>query len=216
MILVPGQGPWTLLGTVVTDAQLAPTEPMSRSCGACTACIPACPTEAITERGLDARRCIAAWLQSPGHLPLWLRPHIGTRIYGCDDCLTSCPPGHPELAKVNLEPSGHTFQRLLSLDDIELRDEFRWWYIPNREPRFLRRNVVVAAGNSGQVDLADGLEAAFEHRSSLVRGHAYWAYARLLGTAAWHNLEVKYRTERFPDAVAELESALLMLRRPVG
>ncbi len=214
MVLVPGHGPWTLLGTVATDAPLDTTPPMERTCGTCTECIPACPTGAITARGVDARRCISAWLQAPGHLPHWIRPHVGTRIYGCDDCLTSCPPGHPPMNKVKVSPSHLEFAELLGSEDPELRERFAWWYIPNRDPRFLRRNVVVAAGNSGSLSLSEAIESQFEHRSSLVRGHAYWAYARLLGVEAWHRLEVAYRRERFPDAASELERAFLMLRRP--
>ena len=216
MVLVPGHGPWTLLGTVVTNAVLQPTDQMTRGCGTCTDCIPACPTGAISTEGVDARRCIAAWLQMPGHLPMWIRPHIGTRIYGCDDCLTSCPPGHPALTRVELKSSDRTFDRLLALGDRELRDAFSWWYIPDRDPRFLRRNVLVAAGNSGDRRLLEAIEAQFDHRSSLVRGHAFWAYARLAGRESWHRLEQAYRTEKFPDAVRELESAMLMLRFPYG
>ena len=70
MMLTPGPGPWILLGSVVTDAPLETTPPMVRSCGTCTACLPACPTGALDERGLDARRCLSTWLQSPGSLPL--------------------------------------------------------------------------------------------------------------------------------------------------
>ena len=71
MALTPGHGPWVLFGSVVTDAELAVTEPMQRTCGTCTACIPACPTGAIVAPGmLDAARCLAAVLQSPGDIPV--------------------------------------------------------------------------------------------------------------------------------------------------
>ena len=92
MVLTPGHGPWMLLGSVVTDIRLETTRPMIRDCGICEACIPACPTGAITASGLDASKCISTWLQTPGSIPRWIRPSIGRRIYGCDDCLTSCPP----------------------------------------------------------------------------------------------------------------------------
>jgi epoxyqueuosine reductase len=102
MALTPGAGPWILLGSVVTDADLPLGEPMRRSCGTCDACIPACPTDAIIAPGvLDARRCISAVLQQRGSIDRALRDAIGGRIYGCDDCLTACPPGQPALDKVS-------------------------------------------------------------------------------------------------------------------
>ena len=98
MVLVPGAGPWVLLGSVATDAPLDVDEPMVRTCGTCTACIPACPTGAILDDGvLDVRRCLAHHLQSPGLIPEELRQAVGDRLYGCDDCLTSCPPGNRAL-----------------------------------------------------------------------------------------------------------------------
>ena len=215
MVLIPGHGPWTLLGSVATDARLQTTDPMSRTCGTCVACIPACPTGAITSEGLDARRCLSTWLQTPGHLPYWIRPYLGTRIYGCDDCLTSCPPGHPTMSRIEVKPSTWSFEELLSLSGEQLRDRFRWWYIPDRDTRFLFRNILVAAGNSGESSLAAAIERHFDHQSSLVRGHAYWAYARLLGLESWSALRNRYGSEKFPDAVDELEHAMLMLRRPV-
>ena len=98
MVLDPRNGPWLLLGSVATDAELATTEPMVRDCGTCTACIPACPTGAIVEPGvLDATRCIAHLTQSAGFIAPDLRRSMGDRLYGCDDCLDAC---HNSLAKV--------------------------------------------------------------------------------------------------------------------
>jgi len=69
MVLAPRHGPWMLLGTVVTDASIPVSRPMERDCGTCSACIPACPTGALGEWGLDARRCLSTWLQTPGSIP---------------------------------------------------------------------------------------------------------------------------------------------------
>ena len=148
MVLAPGHGPWMLLGTVVTDASIPASSPMQRDCGTCSACIPACPTGALGEWGLDARRCLSAWLQSPGSVPQWIRPVMGRRIYGCDDCLTACPPGGRALAAAGERPGPLPFTELLELSDDDLLDRFRWWYVPRRQGRFIRRNLLVAAGNS--------------------------------------------------------------------
>lgn len=216
MVLAPGFGPWLLLGSVVTDLDLPTSAPMGRTCGTCVACIPACPTGAITAHGLDASRCISAWLQASGPIPHWVRPLVERRIYGCDDCLTSCPPGGPALARVALSGSEIPFADLLQAGDDQLLSMFSHWYVPGREARFIRRNVLVAAGNSQERSALPAILEHFEHRSSLVRGHAYWAYARSIGIEAWPGLRDRYGAETVSDARFELELALDMLREPTG
>jgi len=216
MVLTPGSGPWVLLGSVVTDAALDETSPMRRGCGTCVACIPACPTGAITPDGLDARLCISTWLQTSGPIPRWIRPLIDRRIYGCDDCLTSCPPGFPAMARVDTEANSMSFADLLGLSDRELVERFAWFYIPHRDARFVRRNLLVAAGNSEESEAVGPILAHFTHRSSLVRGHAYWALARSLGEQAWTTLRRRHAHETVHDAIAELEHAFLMVRTPTG
>jgi epoxyqueuosine reductase len=216
MLLTPGHGPWLLIGSVVTSAELDESSAMSRTCGTCTACMPACPTGAITDDGLDARLCISTWLQAPGAIPLWIRPLIERRIYGCDDCLTSCPPGFPAMSRLETYASPIRFSELLALSDDELVGRFEWFYVPHREARFLRRNLLVAAGNSEEADAVGPILEHFTHRSSLVRGHAYWALARSLGSDAWTPLRRRHAFETVPDAIAEMEFALMMLRDPTG
>jgi epoxyqueuosine reductase len=216
MLLSPGHGPWLLIGSVATDAELAVTKPMVRNCGTCVACIPACPTGAITDTGLDAAKCISTWLQTSGPIPRWIRTSIGRRIYGCDDCLTSCPPGFPVMDRTDSGNIEYPFSELLGLTDDELVDHFNWFYIPHREPRFLRRNLLVAAGNSQETEAVKPILDHFTHRSSLVRGHAYWALARSLGSEAWTLLRSRHAYESVPDALDELEYALSMAREPNG
>lgn len=216
MLLTPGHGPWLLVGSVVTDAMLEVTTPMKRGCGTCVACVPACPTGAITPAGLDARLCISTWLQAPGVIPHWIRPLIERRIYGCDDCLTSCPPGFPAMSRNEETLVSFSFAEMLAQSDVELLERFHWFYIPHRDPRFLRRNLLVAAGNSEESEAVGPILDHFTHRSSLVRGHAYWALARSLGDAAWTPLRRRHAFESVPDALAELERAMLMVRAPAG
>lgn len=211
MVLGPGRGPWTLLGTIVTDAELDPSPPMIRNCGSCTACLPACPTGALDGNGLDARRCLAAWLQTPGTLPHWIRPTVGRRIYGCDDCLTSCPPGGVALRARGTQALELPFQVLLASSDDQLLDRFSWWYVPGREARHLRRNVLVAAGNSGEPEAVPGIVAHLDHRSAVVRGHAAWAMARSMGREAVASLEDRLRTETYPQVREEVLLALMMV-----
>jgi len=214
MVLSPGHGPWLLLGSVVTDAALAATGPLRRDCGACDACARACPTGAIGPGGLDARRCVAAWLQAPGAIPRWIRPHVGRRVYGCDDCLASCPPGARALQAAPADPLNLPFADLLGLTDAQLLDRFAWWYVPRRDGRFIRRNLLVAAANSGEDGAAAAIEEHLRHRSSLIRGHAAWATARSLGAGARDILLAALEAETVKAPIEELEHALLMVEAP--
>lgn len=180
MMITPSAGPWVLIGSVVTDAEIPATPTMRRSCGTCTACIPACPTDAIVSPGvLDANRCIAAVLQRPGSMPRHLRTAVGGRVYGCDECLAACPPGDKLL--IRMAPmTDHAAEALhprtiLGWSDREVEDNAPHWYVPKRNPRFVRRNALVALGNTGTV--ADvGLLAGYAgHPDALLREHAVWA-----------------------------------------
>jgi len=208
MVLAPGHGPWTLLGTVVTDASIPASSPMQRDCGTCSACIPACPTGALGYWGLDARRCLSTWLQTPGSIPQWIRPLLGRRVYGCDDCLTACPPGGRALVAAGEKPRPLPFSDLLALSDDDLLDRFGWWYVPRRQGRFIRRNLLVAAGNSREPGAREAVGAHTRHPSSMIRGHAYWAMAR--GYRGRRSLRKALETETVPEARDELLLALLM------
>ncbi len=190
MVLTPAVGPWILLGSVVTDAVLATSEPMKRGCGSCERCLPACPTGALIEPGvLDARKCLAYWLQARGVIPLDLRVAVGDRIYGCDDCIEACPPGS-RLARSSTSPEGSVdLTELLMFDDAALVRSHSHFYIPGRRARYLRRNALVAAGNTA-ADTAIPLLAAYAgHPDWLLRVHAVWALGRIGGEAAAAVLE---------------------------
>ncbi|MGH8951667.1 MAG: epoxyqueuosine reductase [Acidimicrobiia bacterium] len=212
MVLAPGHGPWMLLGSVVTDVALIPGEPMRRDCGTCVACIPACPTGALGDWGLDARRCLSTWLQTAGSIPQWIRPLLGRRVYGCDDCLTACPPGKRALAGADRDPMNLPFAELLALSDADLIERFNWWYVPRRQGRFIRRNLLVAAGNSAESGAREEIERHLRHPSSMIRGHAYWAMAR--GFSAGKSLRAALENETVPEAHEELVLALLMVEHP--
>jgi epoxyqueuosine reductase len=214
MTLVPGQGPWVLLGSVVTDAPLDLSAPMSRTCGTCIACFPACPTGALTEIGLDARRCLSTWLQTAGSIPHWIRPILGRRIYGCDDCLTACPPGRRALEGSGVIGDRLPFGELLASTDDALLERFSWWYVPRRDGRFLRRNLLVAAGNSGEPEAKGPIEDHMGHPSSMIRSHAAWALGRSLGIGAAPILRSALAAETAPETREELSLALLMVEAP--
>jgi epoxyqueuosine reductase len=196
-LLLPGQGSWFVLGSVVTDAPLAdgrPTaEPVPDGCGGCTRCLEGCPTGAIVAPGVvDARRCLAWLLQVEGPFPPEHRVALGDRLYGCDDCQEVCPPNRRlergGAVAPPATPAGELAQAtvdvldLLAASDDELMARHGRWYIPRRQPRYLRRNALVVLGNVG--DPADprvtaAVAAALAAGDPLVRAHAAWAARRL-------------------------------------
>lgn len=208
LVLVPGAGPWVLLGSVVTDADLAPDRPMRRGCGTCEACLPACPTGAIVAPGvLDVRRCLSAVLQAPGWIPRELRVAVGDRLYGCDDCLDACPPG--DRIRVRATAGGRIdLVALLRLDDTSLRARFPHFFVPGHEGRWLRRNALVALGNGGGPAALGILAGYATHRDPFIRGHAVWGLGRLPAAVGGPALAAIAARETHPEVRVEVESAL--------
>ncbi len=189
-ILVPGHGSWVVLGSVLTDAELPTADaPVADGCGACTRCLDACPTGAIVAPGVvDARRCLAWLVQAEGDFPPPWRAALGDRLYGCDVCQEVCPPnrrsGRDEAA-VAPPPSSRPWVPLLDLlaaTDDELLAAHGRWYIPRRDPRYLRRNALVVLGNVGDgrdPEVVATLRRHLDGDDGLLRRHAAWAAARL-------------------------------------
>jgi len=211
-LLLPGRGSWFVLGSVVTDAPLSETgTPVSDGCGTCTRCISACPTGALVGPGvLDARRCLAWLLQAPGFFPNEYRVALGGRVYGCDDCQDVCPPNLASERRRPAPPAAPddepavSLVEMLTLDDDSLMARFGRWYIPRRQPRYLRRNALVALGNVGDgadPDVEQVLRAALADGDPIVRGHAVWAAGRLGRADLAAGL---LDTEDDPDVRAEL------------
>jgi epoxyqueuosine reductase len=177
-------GNWFFLGEIILDIALPPDAPETTHCGTCTRCLPACPTGAITAPyQLDARRCISyLTIELKGSIPVDLRPLIGARIYGCDDCLAACPwnkfavrATDPAVAP-RADLTTPDLLELLALDDAGFREKFRHSPIRRAKRRGLLRNVCVALGNLGDPRALPALERAAEHDPEpLVREHAAWA-----------------------------------------
>jgi epoxyqueuosine reductase len=189
-LLVGGRGSWFVLGSVITDAPLVPApRPAADGCGPCTRCLAACPTGALVAPGvLDARRCLAHLVQAPGSFPKEFREALGDRIYGCDDCQEVCPPNRADERRSPPHPAEPAaapavdLLAMLAATDAELLAAHGRWYIPRRDPRYLRRNALVVLGNVGDgrdPAVAEALRGALRHADPLVRGHAVWAARRL-------------------------------------
>ncbi len=188
MLVDPKLGTWFFLAQILTTLELHPDAPQRARCGTCTRCITACPTGAITEaHRLDARRCISyLTIELKGSIPLELRPLIGDRIYGCDDCLDACPWNR--FAAVSRESAfaagpaiGMPLRDYLALDDAQFRMLFRGSPIRRIKRRGFLRNVCVALGNTGDpTDLA-ALQRAARDPEPLIAEHAIWAIERIQG-----------------------------------
>lgn len=180
-------GSWLLLGELFTTAELPCDPPATHHCGSCRACIDACPTGAIVAPFVvDARRCIA-WLtiEYDGPIPPPLRPLLGRRIFGCDDCQTVCPwnravaAPHPDLLAPKNENRAPLLTELLTLDEAGFRIRFRGTPLRRGGRIRLVRNACIAAGNSGDRRLIPPLRALLRDEAPLLREHAAWALERI-------------------------------------
>jgi epoxyqueuosine reductase len=188
-VLLPGLGSWFLLGSVVTDAPLPFSTHVEDGCGPCKRCLGSCPTGALVAPGvLDARRCLAWLLQASGVFPFEYRAALGGRIYGCDDCQDVCPAnrlaarlspseGIGEPSSKTDEPEVDLLEMLAASGPALLARHGRW-YIPERDPRYLRRNALIALGNVGNgqsPEVQATLERYLDGPDDLLRAHAIWA-----------------------------------------
>jgi epoxyqueuosine reductase len=155
LAIVPGQGSFVALGALVTDAELEPAQHLvPPGCGSCTLCLDACPTGALVEPGvLDATACISTTTQARGAMPESHMEALEDRVYGCDICQDVCPwNAGPAKRRSDLQPEGEAWvdlRRWLEVPDDDLLRRYERLYVPDRDPRYLRRNALVALGNVG-------------------------------------------------------------------
>lgn len=186
MLITRRHGSWVVLGTLVTDVELEPSPPLDAGCGSCTLCIEACPTGALDEPGvLDATRCLSYWTQAPASIPEPYRAELGATVYGCDICQDACPWNRGIEKRRGREAPPAAAEPVLSLadwleaDGAELVRRYERLYVPRRDPRYLRRNALVALGNAGGPEHRALLERYARDPDPLLAEHASWALARL-------------------------------------
>ena len=186
-------GSWLFLGAIYTTLDLEPDVPGAESCGSCTACQAACPTDAFPAPfRLDARRCISyLTIEHKGPIPTEFRAAIGNRIYGCDDCLAVCPWNKfAAAARANLaftpraELAAPALADLLALDDAGFRQVFAGSPIKRIGRDRMMRNCLIAAGNSGSAALVEPVRRLVGDPDPIVREAAEWALERLVPTLA--------------------------------
>jgi epoxyqueuosine reductase len=208
MLIDEQLGTWFFLAEILTTLELPPDAPVPDRCGTCVRCIKACPTGAITApHRLDARRCISyLTIELKGSIPLELRPLIGDRIFGCDDCLDVCPwnrfaqVSHETAFSARPSTVGMTLREYLGLTDEEFRALFRNSPIKRIKRRGLLRNVCVALGNVGSVSDIPALERAAADPEPLVAEHAAWAIDQIRAryTINFSDWETRSTTSKEP------------------
>ncbi len=214
-------GSWFFIGAIFTTLELPAARPETDHCGSCRRCLDICPTAAFpAPYQLDATRCISyLTIELKGPIPRALRPAIGNRIYGCDDCLAVCPWNkYARAAAENLaehdvarpDSQAPPLAELAALDDAGFRARFRGSPIKRIGRGRFVRNVLIAIGNSHDPDLAMTAKALTGDPDPLVRGAAAWALSRLVGEAEF---AAARRDDPDPDVSAEWAAGLAEARQ---
>jgi epoxyqueuosine reductase len=202
-------GSWLFLGEIYLSLDLPPDDSDTDHCGACQACLDVCPTRAFVKPYvLDARRCISyLTIEHKGHIPAELRPLMGNRIHGCDDCLAVCPWN--KFATAAREPAlkprddltAPLLAELAALDDASFRRKFSGSPVKRTGRDRFVRNVLIAIGNSGDRGLVATIETRLEDASPLVRAMAVWALGRLARATRIEELRARFLPEEADEAV---------------
>jgi epoxyqueuosine reductase len=208
-------GSWLFLGALFTTLELPPDPAEPDRCGVCRDCLDVCPTAAFpAPYRLDARRCISyLTIEHKGPIPRNLRPLMGNRIYGCDDCLAVCPwnkfarQGHDAKLSARAELRAPPLAELARLDDAEFRRLFAKTAIKRTGRDRFVRNVLIAIGNSGDPALTACAERLLDDPAAIVRGAAVWALGRLAGDEDMAALRAKYAGAEPDPSVREEWSA---------
>jgi epoxyqueuosine reductase len=186
MLITRRHGSWVVLGTLVTEVEIEATPRLELDCGSCTLCIEACPTGALDEPGtVDSTKCLSYWTQAPASIPEPYRAELGDQVYGCDICQDVCPwnRGVEKRRAQTPLPAGAephvSLVEWLEADGEELRGRYGRLYVPRNDSRYLRRNALVALGNSGGLEHRAAAAAYLDDPDPLLREHAAWAVARL-------------------------------------
>ena len=180
-------GNWFFIAEILTTLPLDPDTPEPNRCGTCTRCITACPTQAIIAPfQLDARLCISyLTIELKGSIPEKLRPSLGNRIYGCDDCLAACPWNRFAQQSALMTPHRRhdldqpALLELLALDPPAFKTKFQGTPILRTKRRGLLRNVCVALGNTGDTTALPALTRATQDPEPLIAEHAHWAIQQI-------------------------------------
>lgn len=207
-------GSWLFLAVILTDADLAlsqPSQAHKNYCGSCTHCLDICPTNAFPQPyQLDARRCLSyLTIEYHGVIAEEFRQPLGNRIFGCDDCLAVCPWNRFASASretwLGVGETMPPLAELLKLDDKSFRQKFAATAIKRTGFTRFMRNVLIATGNSGDPCLVPAITPYLTHHEALLRGMAVWAMRQLLPQAEFKRLATQYNYTNETDTHVQSE-----------
>ena len=179
MMLSPSIGPWQLIGNLYVEMKFETPVAKSYSCGNCNMCQISCPTGALdNEYKIDSRKCISYWLQSPEIIPHEIRTKIANRFYGCDDCLTSCPPGQNKFISLK-QTKEVDLEKIINMDKDNLISKFEWFYVPQRNGDYLKRNAIIALANNPDENSHELFIKLLDSDSDIIRLYSIWALWRI-------------------------------------
>jgi epoxyqueuosine reductase len=213
-------GSWYFLSEVLVSIELeSETQPLRGSCGTCTKCIEACPTDAIIEPNLlDSRLCISyLTIELKDSIPKELRPEMGNLIFGCDICQEVCPwnsKATPTTEPAFLPRDGNLAPELLTLINMtqtEFSKRFKGSPIKRAKRRGFLRNVIVAIGNWRSRTAVPALKKVLIDDEPLIRGHAAWALGQVGGKNAKQALDTRLKSEDDTEVISEIQDALQVI-----
>jgi epoxyqueuosine reductase len=214
IIITPTHGSYVVIGEIVTDLALKPDLPLEMDCGACDACVKACPTGAIKEPGyVDRRICIQYISERRGTVPHSIREVWQNRLYGCSTCQDVCPFNRDIPASAHPTSRGNigsylALSAVIKLNEKSFEARFSGNQVGMRERNAIRRNAIIAAGNSKAEEMVDLLVHYLNDLDPMIRRHAVWAYAKLAGAGARQTLERTLAREWEPGVKEEAKRVL--------
>lgn len=214
-LITPTFGSWVFLGGMLLNIELAEDRPLDKNCGSCQECLKACPAGALEEAyQVNPHRCLSYLTQKKGYLTGGERELLGYRTYGCDTCQEVCPVNQ-KATKVTAhrafkdwEWDALTLGKLATISNQEFRRLLGQSSLAWRGKTNLKRNAVIALGNSGNEEAIPILKEAIKDPSPVVRGHAAWALSRFNDPQVKTVLQEALQVEADPQVKRELQSAL--------
>ena len=186
LVITHRHGSWVVLGTLITDLEVERTPPLNLDCGSCTLCIEACPTGALDEPGtVDSTKCLSYWTQSGDAVPEAYRAELGGQVYGCDICQDVCPWNRGIERRRADEPLPDEAEPTVSLvewleaDAADLVARYERLFVPKKDARYLRRNALIALGNTGDPEHREAAERFLDDADELLRESAEWSLDRM-------------------------------------
>ncbi|HEX3031290.1 MAG TPA: tRNA epoxyqueuosine(34) reductase QueG, partial [Bacillota bacterium] len=211
-IISPDYGSAILLGTILTDVELEPDQPLPPQCGDCTLCLEACPTGALEgPNRLNAYQCISYLTQCGEPMPENLRHKLGDNIYGCDICLSVCPHNR-KAAKMGNGANRVQLDKLLTMSNREFSSTMGQTAAGWKGKKLLQRNALIALGNSEQAEAVPLLLQALADPRPEIRGSAAWALARFPGPVSGQALEQRLAREADERVREEINQALVFIK----